>query len=105
MQCVSTVVLRLKQEKFKSAVKICDLSCYLAAVGVRGDVLPSVYYRAAAVVRGHVLPSVYFFLNRAAVGWVVSCSAFGLFIFNRAVTGVRGLRFTFGLFFLVLSVS
>ena len=27
MQCVSTVVLRLKQEKFKSAVKICDLSC------------------------------------------------------------------------------
>ena len=28
MQGVLTVVLRLKQEKFKSAVKICDLSCF-----------------------------------------------------------------------------
>ena len=29
MQHVSTVVLRLKKEKFNCAVKICDLSCFL----------------------------------------------------------------------------
>ena len=32
VQCVSTVVLRMKQEKFKSAVKICDLSCSFSAI-------------------------------------------------------------------------
>ena len=54
-------------------------------------------------------------LNRAAVGWAVSCSAFGLFLtaqpqayaglvlhggffFNRAAAGVRGSSFTRSLF-------
>ena len=56
-------------------------------------------------------------LNRAAVGWAVSCSAFSLFcfvnraawgrgavlvlhgvFFNRAAVGVRGSSFTRGLF-------
>ena len=32
MQCVSTVVLRLKQVNFKSAVKIYDLSCYVTSI-------------------------------------------------------------------------
>ena len=38
-------------------------------------------------------------LNRAAVGWAVSCSAFGLFFFNRAAVGVRGSSFTWFFFF------
>ena len=55
------------------------------------------------------------FLNHAAVGWAVSCSAFGLFIykprsrrlggfllclrfFNRAAVGGRGSRNAFGFF-------
>ena len=40
----------------------------------------------------------FFFLNRAAVGWAVSCSAFGI-LFNRAAAGVRGSSFTRGFFF------
>ena len=50
----------------------------------------------------------FFFLNRAAVGWAVSCSAFGLFYFffkprSRRLGGfLLCLRF---IFFLVLSVS
>ena len=35
-------------------------------------------------------------LNRAAVGWAVSCSAFGFFFFNRAAEGGRGSRTAFG---------
>ena len=41
-------------------------------------------------------------LNRAAVGWAVSCSAFGLFYFflNRAAVGWAVSCSAFGLFFI-----
>ena len=65
---------------------------------------PECYYRAAVGVRGHVLPSVYFFLNRAAVGWAVSCSAFGLFL-NRAAVGWAVSCSAFGLFFIFITAQ
>ena len=42
-------------------------------------------------------------LNRAAVGWAVSCFAFGLFFLNRAAVGWAVSCFAFGLLFFFCS--
>ena len=45
---------------------------------------------------GFLLCLRFFFLNRAAVGWAVSCSAFGLFFLTALPKGGRGSRIAFG---------
>ena len=54
---------------------------------------------------GFLLCLRFIFLNRAAVGWAVSCSAFGLFFFKPRSRRLGGFLLCLRFFFFVLSVT